>query len=63
MGKTTQQLPNSQRGHWLVEREARCKRPRCGATRLFAEREFTDDEEGKRVGGGTARHDLEWPLE
>jgi len=63
MGATTKQLPNSQRGHWLVEREGTCRRRKCGLTKMFAEREFTDDVEGKRVGGGTARHDLEWALE
>ena len=60
MGAVVGQLPNSGRGHWLVERAATCKN--CPAARTFREREFTDDEEGKSRGGAVPLHDNEWAL-
>ena len=60
LGSLGKQLPNSRgRGHWLVEREAECRR--CGETKMISEREFTDDGEGRYAGGGAGpRHDDEW---
>ncbi len=56
LGSTGAQLPNKRwRGHWRVERKATCCW--CGETKIFAEREFTDDKEARYAGGGNPRHD------
>ncbi len=56
LGDVGAQLPNKKgRGYWLVERKAACSQ--CGETKVFAEREFTDDRDGRYAGGGTPRHD------